>query len=149
MFVISKSYTFAASHRLPNHRGKCRNLHGHNYRVEVGVRSHLLNPLSDPSSDGMVIDFDDLDQIVKPLIELLDHTHLNESLAQLIDADPSLPAVIGANMSPTAERLALLLADRIHRALALQFDAGQSTIRLNHVRVWETEKAYAEWRTLP
>lgn len=141
MFVISKVYTFSASHRLPDHRGKCRNLHGHNYRVEIGVRSYLLNPLEDPSSDGMVLDFDDLDQIVKPLIEQLDHKHLNDVLLEFgeRDAFPGKP--------PTAEVLAATLSLKIARGLALHH--GPASLRVDHVRVWETEKAYAEWRAQP
>lgn len=142
--IVAKQYTFAASHLLPNHKGKCARLHGHNYRVEVGVAGYILNPLEQQSSEGMLLDFDDLDAIVKPLIDRLDHQHLNDVLPALDgDAVKMLPHAIA---TPTAEHLALAIAGIIDLGLQQQYAVGQTTLRLHHVRVWETDKAYAEWR---
>lgn len=70
---ISKRYEFEAAHRLPNvdPSHKCYNLHGHNFRVSVFLRGDL-------TEQGWVMDFFDLDKIVTPLIQLLDHSYLNE-----------------------------------------------------------------------
>lgn len=73
--VIRREYRFEASHVLPRHPGKCRNLHGHSYRFLVSIRGTI-----DPDQ-GMVIDFGDLDEIVeRELIPRLDHQHLNDLL---------------------------------------------------------------------
>lgn len=91
---VTCSFTFEAAHRLAWHPGKCRNLHGHSYRLDVTVSG----PLDD---NGVVIDFDRLSEIVhREVITAWDHRDLN----QVID-------------NPTAELLA-------HRAWDLLTDAG-------------------------
>lgn len=67
---ISKRYTFHASHWLPFHEGKCHDLHGHQYFVEVTVGGIVNKP------DGFVTDYDNLDMVMNPLIKRLDHKHL-------------------------------------------------------------------------
>ena len=68
---VCKSFTFDAAHYLPAHTGKCRNLHGHTYRLEIEISG-------DDLPGGMVMDFGDLKQIVGPLVDTLDHRFLNE-----------------------------------------------------------------------
>jgi 6-pyruvoyltetrahydropterin/6-carboxytetrahydropterin synthase len=77
-YTVGKEFTFQAAHRLPLHDGKCKELHGHSYRVAVTV----FGPLEvDGPKTGMVIDFGDLTTIWKKDIEpLCDHQYLNESL---------------------------------------------------------------------
>lgn len=71
---IFKEFTFEAAHRLPNVPSghKCGRLHGHSFRVEV----HILGPL-DPNL-GWVMDFADIKELFKPILERLDHNYLNE-----------------------------------------------------------------------
>jgi 6-pyruvoyltetrahydropterin/6-carboxytetrahydropterin synthase len=91
---VTCSFTFEAAHRLAWHPGKCRNLHGHSYRLEVTVAGPL-------DSNGVVVDFDLLTEIVgREVIEQWDHRDLNEILD-----------------NPTAELLA-------HRAWELLTAAG-------------------------
>ncbi len=61
--IITREFTFEACHHLPGHRGKCRRPHGHSYRLQISLRGPILNTPGE-SSDGMVMDFDDLKQIV-------------------------------------------------------------------------------------
>lgn len=72
---VTRVFTFDAAHRLDDHGGKCGNLHGHTYRLEVTVRGC-------PDGRGLVMDFDTLKQIVTEhfISPLLDHRFLNESL---------------------------------------------------------------------
>lgn len=67
---VSKVFYFDAAHRIPNHRGKCKNLHGHTYRLIVTIEGDV--------ESGMVIDFEDLKKIVDPVIEKYDHAYLND-----------------------------------------------------------------------
>jgi len=91
---VTCSFRFEAAHTLAWHPGKCRNLHGHSYRLEVTVSGPL-------DADGVVIDFDRLHEIVeREVVGRWDHRDLN----QVID-------------NPTAELLA-------HRAWELLTDAG-------------------------
>ena len=70
--IISKAYTFEASHQLPWHNGKCARLHGHSYILVVYVRGEL-------DDNGIVLDFYDLSQLVnREVIEKYDHRNLND-----------------------------------------------------------------------
>ena len=82
---VTRSFTFEAAHRLPWHTGRCRNLHGHSYRLEVTVEGPL-------DEGGMVLDFEDLKAAVqRQVVDRYDHTLLNDLLenptAELVAAD--------------------------------------------------------------
>jgi 6-pyruvoyltetrahydropterin/6-carboxytetrahydropterin synthase len=69
---VTRSFRFEAAHQLPWHEGKCRNLHGHSYRLEVSVEGPL-------NEHGIVLDFADLKAVVKrEVIDRYDHTYLND-----------------------------------------------------------------------
>ncbi len=71
---VTRSFSFEAAHQLPWHPGKCRRLHGHNYRLEVTVEGPV-------DENGVVVDFDELAAVVgRELIDRYDHRHLNELL---------------------------------------------------------------------
>ncbi|MGE3974260.1 MAG: 6-carboxytetrahydropterin synthase QueD [Bdellovibrionales bacterium] len=73
MFELRKSFTFEAAHELPKMPvgHKCARLHGHSFRVTVIVRGEL-------NAQGLVIDYGDIKDITKPIVDELDHTYLNE-----------------------------------------------------------------------
>src|SRR5216684_2266405 len=82
---VTRSFTFDAAHVLPWHPGRCRNLHGHTYRLEVAVEGPI-------GANGIVMDFSDLDEVVRrEVIDRFDHTYLNDLLdnptAELIAAE--------------------------------------------------------------
>lgn len=89
----TRRYHFDASHVLKHHTGKCSNLHGHTYIVEVTTRMIL-------GEHGISVDFLDISTTVKPLIDYLDHSNLNERT--------------GYN-DPTAELLAVWMITRIRQ----------------------------------
>jgi 6-pyruvoyltetrahydropterin/6-carboxytetrahydropterin synthase len=96
--LIKKSFTFEAAHLLPHHPGKCARLHGHSYRLEVGLAGPLQP--SGPAA-GMVEDFERVSQVVKgTVLAQLDHRSLNE----LID-------------NPTAELIAAWIWSQLAPAL--------------------------------
>lgn len=66
---ISKEYRWEMGHRLPFHKGLCKNMHGHSYKMSVEITGELDN-------NGMIIDFFDLNKIVKPIVEKYDHAFL-------------------------------------------------------------------------
>ena len=69
---VKRVFDFEAAHELPNHPGKCRNLHGHSYRLVVTVDRPVA------PGTGMAIDFSDLKAIVRrEVIDRLDHAHVN------------------------------------------------------------------------
>lgn len=117
--MISKMYSFEAAHMLPRHPGKCRNMHGHSWRVEVVVTGSV-NP-----DTGFVLDYDQLDQWVEPIIERFDHQLLNCYVQY-----------------PSSENIAKHIA-------YLMFGSISTWIRFKYmhltVRVSETQKCWAEY----
>lgn len=100
------------------HQGKCRNLHGHTYRLEVEVQGPIIAPQANVSDGGMVRDFGEISDIVKPMIEMyFDHKHLNDSLQMT---------------QPTAELMA---------AWIFQWIASYN-IPVIEVRLWETPTSW-------
>jgi len=113
---VTKSFRFEAAHQLPWHPGKCRQLHGHSYRLDVTVEGPL-------DANGVVVDFDELGARVEAeVIQRYDHTFLND----LID-------------NPTAE---LIAADAWKR-LEASAVGGNSAV-VTSIVVWETPDAWAE-----
>lgn len=116
MTRITRHYRFEAGHRLPHHAGKCRRLHGHSYEVTVEVSGEPRPVLFGDSSSGMVLDFGDLDALVKPVLDGLDHRLLLWSGDDLLQYLPSEHVVVTQD-PPTAEYLAEWLHDLIRPAL--------------------------------
>ncbi len=116
---VCKSFSFDAAHYLPNYEGKCKNLHGHTWKLEVGVSGYA------GGTTGMVIDFGELKEVVnREVISRLDHTLLNERVD-----------------NPTCENL----LGWIWKALTLWFP-HEGGIKLERLRLWETPDSYAELR---
>ncbi len=121
--AISKTFHFDAAHSLPNHSGKCRELHGHSYRIELCFEGEV-NPERGESDDGMVLDFLEVAAWWKrELRPLVDHRFLNETMPQRF-----LPT--------TAENIAGWV-------LELVAAAG---LPVTAVTVWETASASATVR---
>lgn len=121
MFEVSVEYTFAAGHALRNYKGKCENVHGHNYRVQVTVEGEKLNEA------GLLVDFADLKAAIRSLVDRLDHQFLN-------DLEPF------NQVNPSAENLAKHLCDGISTRIE-----GQGA-RLRAITVWETDTSSATYR---
>ena len=125
MFEISVEETFAAGHALRGYRGKCEKVHGHNYRVQVRVAGEKLD------SAGLLMDFVDLKQLLRAVIERLDHEFLNDV--------PPFDA-----LNPSAENMAKYFYDEISQALAAS--QPDSPVRLSSVKIWETDTSTATYR---
>ena len=121
MFEVSVQATFAAAHQLRNYKGKCENLHGHNYRVEVTVEGEELN------MTGLVADFVDIKRLMRDVVDKLDHTYLNE-----------VPPFDVWN--PSAENIALYFCQEVQKGV---FEEG---VRVASVKVWETDTSVAVYR---
>jgi len=120
---LTKSFTFDAAHFLPNHKGKCSNMHGHTYRLEVTVVRDNGMLITGGSDDGMVIDFSDLKDVVKvEVIDKIDHKVLNEVLP----------------FRTTAENMAAHI-------LSVLTDKLQSRgVKVDKIKLWETPDSYVE-----
>ena len=122
---IGKTYEFHASHRLPNHNGKCRRQHGHSYVLEVEVWGYPKEEKGE-SDDGMVMDYAELDMMIDPVIEQVDHYDFNKDIA-----------AFGEEYPPTAENIVSWIVDNLHISFP--------KVKFSRVRLWETRRCYAEW----
>lgn len=119
MFEIYVEHTFAAGHALRNYRGKCENVHGHNYRVQVAVTGPELD------ENGLLYDFADLKKSLRATAEYMDHQFLN-------DLEPF------TRINPSAENIAKFIFDQMQKNL------GKASIA--YVKVWETDTSCAVYR---
>jgi 6-pyruvoyltetrahydropterin/6-carboxytetrahydropterin synthase len=146
--TIAKQFTFHAAHRLPNHDGQCRDLHGHTYTLEVSVTGPSKLPSGEPD-EGMVMDFGIIKEVYKFCIEPhVEHKYLNESLAgkHWGDGDPWLPQVRGAQYNEpltTCENLAEWIRRMFDNELP-RINGGGLNERKVLIRLWETPTSYAE-----
>jgi 6-pyruvoyltetrahydropterin/6-carboxytetrahydropterin synthase len=125
MFEVSVEQTFAAGHALRGYRGKCENVHGHNYRVRVTVEGEQLNSI------GLLVDFVEVKRLMKAVIEHLDHQFIND-----------LPPFDQWN--PSAENMARYFYEEIAKGLAT--GDAEVPVRVAEVKVWETDTSIATYR---
>src|SRR6201982_4173981 len=116
MFQVSVEETFSAGHALRGYRGKCENVHGHNYRVRVSVEGPQLDSI------GLLLDFTELKRVIREIIGGLDHQFMN-------DLEPF------RTVNPSAENLAKYFYDETQRQLT-SLPAGAD---ITEVIVWGTE----------
>jgi len=138
---ITKAYKFDMAHALPGHDGLCSNIHGHSYELLVTLIGEPIDDAGSPKY-GMVIDFKDLKKIIKGLIvDELDHTLVIRKDAQedLIKVlKKNYERIILVDYQPTSENMIIDFAQRIQAALP-------ATVKLHHLKLWETVTSYTEW----
>lgn len=120
MYELKIEDSFAAAHRLRGYRGQCEDLHGHNWKVEVVVRADRLDDI------GLAMDFHELKAETKRVLDLLDHTYLND-----------LPAF--AELNPSSENIARFLFTELQKSLE------REGLWMHRVTAWESEKACASY----
>ena len=130
---IAKEFRWEMGHRLPEHFGLCKNIHGHSYKMLVEFEGEL-------DKNEMVIDYYDVEKIVNPLIEKLDHAFMvnkNDNIVlEFLEKINSKKIVVDFNT--TAENICLYLLNEIKK---VPLSANLSSVK---VRVYETEFDYAE-----
>jgi 6-pyruvoyltetrahydropterin/6-carboxytetrahydropterin synthase len=119
MYELVVSGDFAAAHNLRGYKGKCENLHGHNWKVEATLASDRLGPL------GMVMDFKDVKQALASVLERYDHRYLNE-----VDDFKEI--------NPTTENMGRIICERLAGKLP-------EHVSVRSVAVWESEHCCARY----
>jgi 6-pyruvoyltetrahydropterin/6-carboxytetrahydropterin synthase len=122
MFEVTIEETFAAGHALRNYRGKCENVHGHNYRCQVSIQGESLDEI------GLLVDFVELKRVVHSVLDRMDHQWLNDF--------PPFNV-----LNPSAENMAKFIYDEVTSGLQVK-----DGIRVESVRLWETDTASAMYR---
>lgn len=139
---ITKQFNFETGHALYGYDGKCKNVHGHSYKLSVTV---IGSPITDRSNVkyGMVIDFSDLKKIVKEeIVDQFDHATVFNSTTPHIELANELEQrghhVILVDYQPTSENMVIDFAQKIKNRLP-------NNIALYSIKLQETETSFAEW----
>ncbi|MBN1473702.1 MAG: 6-carboxytetrahydropterin synthase [Syntrophaceae bacterium] len=121
MYEVTIIKSFSAAHLLSQVGGKCEELHGHNFKVELSVGAEELNP------SGLLIDFRLVKKWLGDILEEIDHKHLNE-----------IPFF--AKLNPSAENVARFIAEKIEPL------AKKEGVIVTRVKVWESDNAYVTYK---
>lgn len=139
---ITKQFSFETGHALYGYDGKCKNVHGHSYKLSVTV---IGTPITDRSNVkfGMVIDFTDLKKIVKEeIVDQFDHATVFNETTPHIELAKELQSrdhhVILVDYQPTSENMVIDFSQRIMGRLP-------KNIKLFSLKLQETDSSFAEW----
>lgn len=139
---ITKQFNFETGHALYGYDGKCKNVHGHSYKLSVTV---IGQPITDTTKVkyGMVIDFSDLKKIVtEEVVDVFDHATVFNKNTPHVELAKELSDrghhVILVDYQPTSEMMVIDFAQKIKNRLP-------ASIQLFSLRLQETETSFAEW----
>lgn len=145
MISITKRLEFDAGHRIPYHKGKCNNLHGHRYILNINIAGMINKNIND-SDYGMIMDFSEIKSIAKKnLIDLWDHAFLvyveDKIILNFLQSIPNHKTVI-LNRVPTVENLAQII---YHILAPLYNEAFHHSLFLQNIILYETPTSWAEY----
>lgn len=125
MFEVTVEQTFSAGHALREYKGKCENVHGHNYRVQVTVEGEALNSI------GLLVDFVELKRVVREVMAYLDHQFIN-------DLEPF------TRINPSAENMAKYFYDEVSSRMVHAMK--DTPARISQIKIWETDTSIAVYK---
>ncbi len=130
---IAKEFDWEMGHRLPFHKGKCKNIHGHSYKMMVELEGEL-------DENGMIMDYYDVKNIVGPVIEELDHSFMvyngDKEVMEMIKKLGTKHLI--TDFQSTAENICLYILSKIKESTI------PKNIKRVKVKVMETDNTYAE-----
>jgi 6-pyruvoyltetrahydropterin/6-carboxytetrahydropterin synthase len=141
---ITRRLEFDAGHRIPNHDGQCRHLHGHRYAIEVTLMGVIADHPG-KADDGMVLDFGEIKRLTNQhVVEPWDHAFLvakeDAGLVDYLNTIPNHKTVVMDHV-PTVENLASAAFKLLQPAFAKAFDGR---LRLSSIRLYETPNCWAD-----
>ena len=122
IFEVMIERNFSSAHQLRGYRGKCENLHGHNYKIEIYARGRELDNI------GLLVDFVELKAAADEIVNYLDHRNINE-----------LPP-FDEELNPSAENLARYILERVSAQV------GDERVQVYKVRCFETPTSVATYQ---
>lgn len=142
MIRITKIFSFETAHVLYGYDGKCKNVHGHSYKLFVTLKGVPIDDIHH-EKNGMVMDFGDLKSIVKEeVVDVWDHAIMLNALSphQILgkDLEKQGHKVIYCNYQPTCENMLYDIAKKIKSRLP-------NHVQLVYLKLHETENSYGEW----
>jgi 6-pyruvoyltetrahydropterin/6-carboxytetrahydropterin synthase len=123
MYEVTVDAGFSSGHYLRNYHGRCENPHGHNYKVRVTLAGEALD------QTGLLLDFKQLKQVMRPVIDRIDHQMLN-------DLEPF------TEINPSAENIARYFYDQTNEQLR---DMTEGRVRVKDCTIWETDTTSATY----
>jgi 6-pyruvoyltetrahydropterin/6-carboxytetrahydropterin synthase len=123
MFEVAVEQSFASAHALRNYKGRCENVHGHNWKVRVVIEGEKLD------ATGMLVDFLDVKSLLGEILDRIDHQFLNEI--------PPFDVI-----NPSAENI----AEYFYQQLTGRLAETPVPVRIREVKIWETEIQSATYR---
>ncbi|HEX8474939.1 MAG TPA: 6-carboxytetrahydropterin synthase QueD [Pyrinomonadaceae bacterium] len=122
MFEVMIERNFSSAHQLRGYKGKCENLHGHNYKIEIFARGRELDNI------GLLVDFGELKTAADEVVQYLDHRNIND-----------LPP-FDVELNPSAENLARYILERVAARV------GDQRVSVYKVRCYETPTSVATYQ---
>ena len=123
MFEVAVEQSFASAHALRNYKGRCENVHGHNWKVRVVIEGEKLD------ATGMLVDFLDIKSFMGEILDRIDHQFLNEI--------PPFDVI-----NPSAENI----AEYFYQQMSGRLAETPVPVRIREVKIWETEIQSATYR---
>lgn len=150
MYKIKKIFKVPIGHRLSKHQGLCKNIHGHNLKIEIQLSSSSLN------QNDMVLDFKDLKVIVNDILDKFDHCTIfnitdKDNINIFKESGYRHTTISFLDQDPTAEVFCKYLFTALGQRLATQdldfqtFNDESQAINVDFVRVWENDDSMAEY----
>ncbi len=121
-FEVMIERNFSSAHQLRSYKGKCENLHGHNYKIEIFVRGRELDNI------GLLVDFGDVKAAADDVVQYLDHRNINEL------------SPFDVELNPSAENLARYILERVAARI------GDDRVQVYKVRCYETPTSVATYQ---
>ncbi len=122
MFELKVKSKFSSAHFLREYNGKCENLHGHNWKVEVVICGNDLNNI------GLLVDFKELKEKLNHILNELDHYLLNEKEFFI-------------KLNPSCENISFYIYKKLNESLSL----NNNRVKVKRVNVWETDDSCASY----
>jgi 6-pyruvoyltetrahydropterin/6-carboxytetrahydropterin synthase len=123
MYILTVEDSFSSAHQLRGYKGKCENIHGHNWKIVVELSGEKLNDI------GILIDFHEIKAILKNILSLLDHTNIN-------DISPF------DTINPSSENLSQYIYDE----LTLRLESTTEEVSAHSVTVWESDTSRCTYK---
>lgn len=122
MYYLTVEDKFSSAHQLRGYKGKCENLHGHNFKVKVCVKGDSLNGI------GLLIDFHEIKAHLKEVLAILDHKNLNE-------------LELFSETNPSSENIARFIFEQMENLLSTE-----SSVLVDSASVFESETSSCTYR---
>ena len=145
--IIRRYVETDTGHRVPNHKSKCRHIHGHRYRFEAEIEGDVVDT-EGVSEEGMLMDFSDVSAILEKYVhDVVDHAFVvyekDSMLVNMFDQLPPEHRIVKVPFIPTAENLAKWAFEQVSPHITSTYG---NKLRLVAMHVRETPKSWACWR---